>query len=511
MSPRSAGIPVLLLLLAVGLRLPGLANPPVDIHHVRQSDTASIARNMAREGIDLLRPRIDWAGPDAGTVESEFPLYSALVALGWRVTGTHGNWTWVWARGVSLAAWLGGCLALLLWARRRLPGPWWAYAVLYALSPLGVAFSRNVQPDAVAVCLMLASIERADAASDRRGLAAWAWLSLSGLLGAGAIAIKGTVLLPVLVGAGIVAVRRRGPSRVGAAVLAILAVAPAAAWYWWAHTVLGQDGATFGILGSAAHKWGNPGLWTDPGTWRSIGGTFVMHAATPIGLAALLPVASELRSGRADLRPFALALAVGLLTVPVVAEGFALHDYYQLPLLPFLSVLAGAGGLAAARWLMHAEVSPVERAVPVVGALFLLCWSALAGAGYAGRALLPDPRIEATGTALQMLVPPGRTLVVVDRHPQSILFAADRRGFHRTRTTMEEMVWLRDAGADFLFLSATSPTFGDQGFVEQMDSAFRPMARSTDWLLYWLQPRLRDALEREAASREQAAEVPGEP
>ena len=51
----------MLVVAAIALRLPGLGNPPQDAHHVRQSDTASIARIMARDGVDLLHPRIGWA------------------------------------------------------------------------------------------------------------------------------------------------------------------------------------------------------------------------------------------------------------------------------------------------------------------------------------------------------------------------------------------------------------------------------------------------------------------
>ena len=481
MSARAVTIPMLLVLVALGLRLFGLGNPPVDIHHVRQADTASIARNMARDGIDLLHPRIDWAGPDAGTVESELPLYNALVALGWSRSGPQGAAGWAWARLLSVLAWLGGAVALALWVRRRLPGPWWTCLVLYALSPLAIAFSRNVQPDALAVCLLLFALERADAASDRSGPGAWWSLVGAGLLGGLAIAVKGTVLPLVLLAPLIVAWRRREAAGPAVALLLVLAIAPAAAWYWHAHSNLGVGGASFGIWGGEAHKWGGVSAWLDVSIWRSILGTLVVHAATPLGLAAAVLGVLKARD-LPELGPFAAALVAAALSVVLVTEGFGLHNYYQLAFIPFLSVLAGAGGVEALWWFRGDDGR--RRVAVVVATVLLGGWTLLAGQTFVREAVRRETRLETTGLALQALVPPGSALLVVDRHPQSVLFAADRRGFHRSRLSMSEAMSLRDAGAEYVFLSATSPSYAETGLVLQLEELWRPEASSRDWLLY---------------------------
>jgi hypothetical protein len=485
MSGRAAILPVVLLVVAVAIRLLGVTNPPVDIHHVRQSDTASIARNMAREGIDLLHPRVDWAGPDAGTVESEVPVYNALVSLGWASSGTPTAAGWAWARLLSVLAWLGGGLALLLWVRRRLEGPPWAFLVLYALSPLAVAFSRNMQPDALAVCLLLFALERTDAASDREGSEAWLGLVLAGLLAALAIAIKGTVLPFVLLAPVILLARRRGAAGPAVAVVLALSLIPPAVWYWHAHAHLGVDGASFGLWGGDSHKWGGLAAWLQVGSWRSILGTFIVHAATPVGLAAAALGASRARD-LPELRPFALALVAAAVSVILVTEGFALHNYYQLAFVPFLSVLAGAGAVEAIWWLRGDDRN--RRAIVAVAAAVLAAWTLLAGQSFVREAVRREVRIETTGIALQALVPPGRSLLVVDQHPQSVLFAADRRGFHRTQTHMAEALALREAGAQYLYISATSPSYGDGGLQLQLREHWRLEARSLDWVLFAPKP-----------------------
>ncbi len=475
MSARAVSVlAVLGLLLAIAVRLPGIGNGPQDIHHVRQSDTSSIARNMARHGIDLLHPRIDWAGPDAGTVESELPLYNALVALGWPAQGAVPRGGYVWARLISVAAWLLGGVALALWVRRRLPGPLVPYLVLYGLSPLGIAFSRNIQPDALAVALLLVALERADAASEQPGISAAA--VAAGVFGAAAIAVKGTTAFFVLLAPVLMLSRAGGAATAGASVTAAVALAPAAAWYWHAHVHLGAEGASFGVWGGEAGKWGSFGVWLDPLTWRSIAGTYVVHTATPLGVAAAA-VGLGAASRERELRPFAWALGAAALSALAVTDGYRIHSYYQLPWIPFLSVVAGAGFLELAG---HPKRNVALAAAAVVG-----LWSALAGKAFVQEATAIDYRITAAGAGLAAFVPPGEALLVVDDHPQSILYAVDRRGYHRTSASMREVLTLKALGADFVVVGEGAARRSG-GLLVQLRDGERAVARTDDWILYEL-------------------------
>ena len=477
---RARALLLLLVLGALLLRAPGLASPPTDIHHVRQADTASIARNFVREGVDLLRPRIDWAGPDAGTVESELPLYAGATAALWRVSGTTSP---VWPRALSILAWMLGGLALLALVRRRLEGPGWAYLALYFFAPLALAFSRTVQPDALALCLLLWGLERADAAGDResRGLPG---ALLAGLLGGLAVACKGTLAFaaPLLL---LLAAGRGGRSALPRAMaLAGPLVLIPLGWYWHAHAHLGTDGATFGLWGEGAHKWGGLSIWLDAETWRAVLGTLVFHTLTPVGgvLAAFGVGCARQHPG---LRPWALGLGLGLVAMVVVADGFRLHNYYQLPLVPFGSVLAGAGALELRRRSQGAGRGAAAALLVVLLALGGL--SALHGLTFARDALLRDSRIEVAGLALSYVVPAERALVVVDRHPQTLLYAIDRRGWHRTSVSYGGVLELEDLGAEYLLLTETSPSWSDPGLLASLQDERPLVARSPGWLLFQLQ------------------------
>lgn len=488
---RAGLLLVLLLLGAALLRAPGITSPPTDIHHVRQSDTASIARNFAREGVDLLHPRIDWAGPDAGTVESELPLYGALTALGWRIVGGHPT---AWPRALSTLAWLLGGLGLLTLVRRRLDGPAWAYLALYLLSPLAIAFTRTIQPDALAIALLLWALERADRSGDRAGRGAAA---AAGVLVGLAVAGKGTLAFaaPLAV---LLAVGRGGPGAFArAALVGIVGAAIPAAWYVHASQTLGAEGASFGIWGAGAHKWAGVAILLDPTTWRALLGTLVVHTLTPVGVVLVIAGGAAARRQSA-LRPWVVGLALSGACMVAVAEGFRLHNYYQLMLLPFASVLAGAGGLELAR---RARTAPRGLAFALAVLLLLLsALSGLRGVSFLQDALRRDSRIEIAGLALGYVVPPGRAVVVVDQHPQTLLYAIDRRGWHRSQVDYGAVLEFEDLGAEYLLLTETSPSWSDPGLLSALEDERPLVARSPGWLLFQLQRQRRTAAKVEPPS-----------
>jgi len=471
----------LVLLLAIGLllRLPGIAAPPLDAHHVRQADTASIARVMAREGIDLLHPRIGWAGPQAGTVESEFPLYAAVTALGWKVLNSEDGSVPAWPRVLSILAWLVGGLALAVLLRRRLPDlPLWLPMLLYALSPLGVLFSRAIQPDALAVAFLLWGLERADAASTR-GADGLRSVLLAGVLFGLAIVTKGTLVfwLPLLP---LVAGRSTGPG-VGVLIGSVcIAAFTGAAWYLHAHLNLGVDGASFKIWGPSAGKWGTASVWFDLATWRYVIGTAVSHTTTLTGVVLLAGGCVEARREPA-LRPWLAGLALGGLAMLAVTAGFRDHNYYQLPLVPFLSVLVGAG--LAALWRSRRGWRRPVQAMVGGGFLILTLLSLYQARLFVSEGLAQDQRLAVVAASAGAVLPPGVAMVVVDRHPQTLLYALDQQGWHRQTLDLDELQRLEGWGAEALLVTDTSPVWSDAELVRELRQGRPLVARGEGWNL----------------------------
>ena len=79
---------VIVAILTIALRLYKIAIPLADFHSWRQADTASVSRNYAADGINLLKPKYD----DLSNIQSglvnpqgyrmvEFPLYNAGITI----------------------------------------------------------------------------------------------------------------------------------------------------------------------------------------------------------------------------------------------------------------------------------------------------------------------------------------------------------------------------------------------------------------------------------------------
>ncbi len=77
---------MILILAGFATRLWTVSIPPFEGRLAwRQYDTAPIARNIAEGQFRVFYPQIDWRGNSPGYVESEFQIYTALVAVLYRL------------------------------------------------------------------------------------------------------------------------------------------------------------------------------------------------------------------------------------------------------------------------------------------------------------------------------------------------------------------------------------------------------------------------------------------
>ncbi len=465
-----------LLLLSVLVRLPSLGADPLDAHHVRQADTSSMARVMARDGVSLWTPRIGWAGPEAGAVEAEFPLYATTVGAVWSAMGSEPPWV---PRTLSLLAWLLGGVALARLCRRWFEElPLALPLALYALSPLGVLFSRSVQPDALAVSFLVLAWERADA-SRAHDQPTVPLLVSAGLLGI-AIASKGPVALwlPVVAFAGWRGLERV-PTRIAVGALA-LAVVPPAIWYVHAHQ-LGADGASFKLWGADSGKWSSIAALSQPTLWRAALRGFLSVGLTPLGVGLALTGVVATREQREFVAP-ALGVLAAVAALFILLPAVAAHEYYLLPMLPFASVLVGGG----AGWLWReagAQGTVASRVVTAGLLMALMASSAQRSVRYLDWGWTTDSRIADVATAVRAVLPSGTATVVVDQHPQTLLYAIDQRGWHRDKVSGMDVRELRGWGAEALLVTNTSPTWRDPGFVRELLADHPLVARGDGWTL----------------------------
>jgi len=163
---KSTDFWLLLFVLFIGLilRLYQLKAPLADYHSWRQADTAAVARNFLKTGFDLMHPKYD----DLSNIQSglenpqglrmvEFPIYNAMFAL---LTKTLPFFSLdVWGRLTSIIFSLIIILIIYYLALKEV-GRVAAFsaALVYAVMPFFVFFSRVVLPETIALAFSLMAV-----------------------------------------------------------------------------------------------------------------------------------------------------------------------------------------------------------------------------------------------------------------------------------------------------------------------------------------------------------------
>lgn len=200
----------MILVVAFVFRLYKIDTPLADFHSWRQADTASVARNYVKNGIDLFKPVYD----DLSNVQSgfenphgyrmvEFPIYNAIIAVLYKTFPVFS--LEIWGRLTTIIFSLvviSIIYYLLVLESGRLSAIFGA--ITYAIFPFFVFFSRVVLPETTALAFSMLSIFffYLNVKNKQRGLVTIFYYLISIFFFAGALLIKPTIifyLLPILI------------------------------------------------------------------------------------------------------------------------------------------------------------------------------------------------------------------------------------------------------------------------------------------------------------------------
>ena len=434
----------LVLCLALALRLVHLGAPILGVHSWRQADTASMARNFHENGYRFLYPQVDWGGAGPGYVECELPAFPYVVALAYAVSGPSEAW------GRLLAALLSTLTVYLLYRLARdahgdergaLAG-----AFVSAVLPLSVYYGRAFMPEAAMLCASVAGLHAFDRWTTT---GSWRWFGLAATATAMACLLKLPCLylgLPLLY----LAWRTWGPALVRRPALWLflgLVLAPVALWYAHAHALY-RGGVTFGIWEYGSDKWGNWRLVASGDFWngvllRSLAERHLTWAGVPLALAGLLLPRVGRRGGLVDW----WLVALGLYLV-VVARGNYVHEYYQLPLIPPLSIAMGRA-IAAAFAPGGRRVVRAGLVTALLAAMLVLGGSRLVS--YWHREDPVRSPLYRLAQEVARRTPPSARLVTLDQGNPTLLYLAHRKGWHASPEDLapEPLVARAAAGAGY--------------------------------------------------------------
>ncbi|MEM9984020.1 MAG: glycosyltransferase family 39 protein [Bacteroidota bacterium] len=329
-------------LLIFGLiRLIGITQPPLEPQHSwRQILTIMVADNFAEVDPNPLYPRLDMNGSGTGITGLEFPIFSYLIFLGGKLLGsTH----WI-GRLINLLVSSLGVWFFYSLIKRHLDSRLAFFSAMLLLSSIWFSFSRKSMPDTFSVSLALVAIHQAFEflyeGKARYGIR-WVGIGALALLSKLPAIIPMAVLLLPLIDRR-VPLPRKLWFLAGTGLLLLPAL-------WWYGVWVGHLGETYGFLYSTP-------LY-DPNTLNEslaqlreqlepLAKQFYFFPLFAFsGTAAVI-----LGVGRAfHLRDSIILTIGGLTLLAMVAfmlklgEVFAIHNYYLIPFVPGLCLMAGYG------------------------------------------------------------------------------------------------------------------------------------------------------------------------
>lgn len=332
--------------LAFALRLIGIANPPLETsHHWRQTSVLMVARNYAEHGVDLLHPRMDNAGALSGITGMEFPLLNMLIAWGMLLFG-DAYWP---GRIIVLIAGSLGVLRFHALVGRHVGARAALYGALLLLFSLWFMYSRKVMPDVFALSLVLAGLERLDAARGTRN--PWSALALGSLLiGAGLLS---KITAGCLLAAWPVLAWPHRNSRIVQLATALIAtvMVPALWWYFqWVPYLVETYGFWHFFMGGPMVEGAIQLLRNWPRTLDNFYFDALRFSGSAVFLLGLYFAIK--RRQRGMLTALALLSGAFLLVMLKAGDTFWVHAYYVLPFVPTMALVGGYGlaQLPNARW-----------------------------------------------------------------------------------------------------------------------------------------------------------------
>jgi 4-amino-4-deoxy-L-arabinose transferase-like glycosyltransferase len=482
-----------LVALAVALRLYKITQPFVDEWSFKQGTIAMIAENFYRNGFNILYPQINWAGPEAGYIGTEFPLMPYLASLLYVPFGVH---EWI-GRSLSVAFFAVSLPFLYLLVKKVSNERSAAFAgVIYAVVPLGIFAGRSFISDTtslsfsvIALYLFFRWLERSDSA---------ALLAAAGVTTGLAILVK---LPNIIIGVPLLYLAwekyrtglRRQPQLWG---FSAFALGLPAAWYLHAYLV---------TLHYLPHQFaGSDGIaLADPSFYAFIARRLFTSSLTPLAAAGML--AGLFLPARAKYgRVFHWWLVAIMLFVIIAGHGNR-HPWYQLPMVPVAAALAGRAldcALRKLRTLTGSRIAEWSAGVALFGAL--------AAASFLYVKPLYDPwalPLLNAGHEIDRIASPDALVIYVLDGDSSGIYYGKRKGWHAfdnnqwgnpldDREAIMGLEKLRGQGASYLLFTEYTAWWLDyyKDFRSYLDSHYRRTADTRDYVIFDLSGDMRPRL-----------------
>lgn len=441
------------------VRLYRIRNPIADWHSWRQADTASVSKTFVKEGVNLLYPRYQ----DISSIQTginnpqgyrfvEFPIFNAVHAI-LSITFPQLSLE-VWGRLVSIFSSLISAYLLFLIGRRfigKLGGILAAF--FFAFLPYNIYFSRVILPEPMANTFALLAIWLFVKFIDSEKLCR---LLLSGLSFALAILIKPFsvfFVVPMVYLAfdkyGVEGFLKNAKLLIRFLLFSVISLVPFLLWRGWISSYpVGMPFFTWTFNGDH--------IRFRPAFWRWIFGERLGRLI--LGIWGILPFSlGVFKSERKNL--FIQFFLLGMfLYVATVATANVRHDYYQIFIIPAVSLALAKGadylikGKEFAGWFSRAALAFSVLMMMGMGAYYIKDFYNI-----------NHPEIIEAGKAVDLIAAEDALVVAPYNGDTAFLYQTNRWGWPAIDNSINNII---ERGADY-YVSVTPGDADTQAIIKK--------------------------------------------
>lgn len=432
-----------ILFIAVAFRSYKINSPLIEFHSWRQADTAAVARNYARDGINLLLPKYDDISPMQTGVDNpsgyrmvEFPLYNAVIAIFYRIAPFLS--ITIWGRIISMLTALVTIVCLYKIARDEMNQFAAVVAAgMFAILPFFVFYTRAILPENMATMfVMLAAIAIYKKHSGVQIALSLLFFGLAVLIKPTAI-FYGLVLFYLLV--------RNLPfnvASIGVRVLSIaLSLVPLVLWRMYIQNYPEGIPASAWLIGNVSTGGAMQTIFFRPAFFRWI--FYERLNILILGSFNLVLFISGLLARTKTLLPYAFLLSSAAY-VFTFQGGNVQHEYYQILVLPTIALFGGLGAAHLVKMAHDWKYQIVAYGIIVCAmvASWFISWDKVHHYYYS----LSD--IPQFAKIVQTFTKPNDRIVVDTAGDTTALYAFDRKGSPGIYGGVAQM---KEKGYDYVF------------------------------------------------------------
>ncbi len=424
----------------------------VGAHVWRQTNTQTVINNFVDEDLNILNPRVNAPAHTDRIFRMEFPIMQWVFALFYKIFGDH----IIISRILTLLISFGSIAAIFHICKKLFNNNTTALIAAWALcfSPLFYYYSVNPLPDNLSLCAALWSLYYYLRYSETNKTKA---ISISGLF----LLLATLSKLPYVVfGAVAIAhfiqrVKINPKSAYAPAVVYLLLVIPAIAWYVSVIPTWGDNGVLKGITESTTYR-SYDIIAILSGTLTSTLPEMLLNYGSVLFFVTGIYFLFRNKSYRHKYFNSLLAILIAVLLYYFYEVNMIslVHDYYLLPFLPllFIAVAYGATQLVKSNY----------RSLRILAVASLLSLPVLAAIRINGRWHSSNPGFNVVlydhKDEIRSLIPENAYCIVGnDVSPYVMLYYIDRKGwvYRHNNLTSEDVKFYISKGARFLLTDGT--------------------------------------------------------